>query len=146
MSCVELQHVEIVAADSVHGKPCAGELAAGNLRNFLGQEAELRALRFFPLASLCAIARLGFYLALPGFASALAVFDLSAYSSQNARVVPRLEDEVTNAFTHDFDSEFDASPGGHGNDGKKRVAFVNLGKQVETFASRGCVARVVEVH
>src|SRR5215469_6188116 len=146
MSCVELQHVEIVAADSVHGKPCAGELAAGNLRNFLGQEAELRALRFFPLASLCAIARLGFYLALPGLAGALAVLDLSAYSSQNARVVPRLKDEVANAFTHDFDSEFDASPRGHGHDRKKRITFVNLGEQVESLASRSCIARVVKVH
>ena len=71
--------------------------------------------------------------------------DLLAEDGEEARVVPRLLDEVAGALAHGLDGEVDGGPGGHDDDGDARVVFADGGEEVEAFLAGGGVAGVVEV-
>ena len=78
-------------------------------------------------------------------AERLAQFDLGPDDGQQPRVVPRLLDEVARAAPHGLDGHFDAAPGGHDHDGKRRVDRLDAGEKIQAFFARRRVTRVIEI-
>jgi hypothetical protein len=72
--------------------------------------------------------------------------DLRANDGEQPRVFPRLLHEVARASPHRLDGDVDAAPGGHDDDGEGRVVGADVRQQVEAFAARRRVARVVQIH
>ena len=76
-----------------------------------------------------------------------AQLDLGAQGREQARVVPRLLDEVARAAAHRLDRLVDAAPRRHDDHGQRRRRAPGAREQqVEPLAPGGGVARVVEVH
>ena len=72
--------------------------------------------------------------------------ELRAQHGEQARVVPRLLDEVGRAAPHRLDGELDAAPRGHHDDGHAQTVALDLREQIDALRARGGVARVVHVH
>ena len=79
-------------------------------------------------------------------AQGAAEFDLRLQNGRQARVVPRLLDEIARAAAHGFDGEFDAAPRGHDDHGQRGVESLDAVEEFEAFLPAGGVAGVVEVH
>ena len=82
----------------------------------------------------------------PVGADRAAQLDLVADDGDEPGVFPRLGDEVARAAPHGLDRHLDARPGGHDDDGQRRVDVLDLVEEVEALLAGGRVARVVEVH
>ncbi len=79
-------------------------------------------------------------------AQGLRKLDLSFQNREQARVLPRLLDEILGAAAHRFDGEFKAAPRRHHDDGKRAVLRPDIRKQVEAFLAGRGVARVIQIH
>ncbi len=69
------------------------------------------------------------------------VFD----DGEQARVVPRLGDEIARAAAHGFDGDIDGGPGGHDDDGQRGVERAELGEEIEALRAAGGVARIIQI-
>ena len=73
-------------------------------------------------------------------------FELVLNGGEQARIVPRFEDEILGAFFHRLDGEFHAAPGGHHHDGQVVVEVLESFEKVQTFLAGGGVPRIIHVH
>src|SRR6185437_15141438 len=69
-----------------------------------------------------------------------------AQNRKQARILPRLLDEVAGGAAHGLHRQVHISPGGHHDHREHAVASLNLGKQVQTLLTGGGVASVVQIN
>ena len=74
-----------------------------------------------------------------------AVLDLARQDLEQRGVVPRLLDEAARAAAHRLDRGVDGAPAGHHDDREVRIETAGARDEVQAFASRRGVARVIEV-
>ena len=80
------------------------------------------------------------------FAQRASQLDLRSQNRREARVIPRLLDEVAGAAAHSFHSQIHAAPSRHHDHRQRAVERHQPVQQVQPFLSRGGVPRIVQVH
>ena len=73
-------------------------------------------------------------------------FDLRSQNGDQSRILPGLLDKVTSTAAHGLDGEANIGPSRHYDDAQTAVMSIQLGKQLETFRTRGSIPSVVEVN
>ena len=76
----------------------------------------------------------------------MAGLDLIAQDFQEVLVVPWFQNKVADAKLHSFDHEIDGAPGRHRHNRQGIVESSDARNQIETFAARRGVSRVVQIH
>ena len=128
----EVEKIVVIAADFARRQASSAVGDGFERLRVLREQALLDMPRDFELAA--------------GFLTLLRAVGLFLDGGEQARVVPRLLNEVDRAAPHRLDREIDAGPRGHHDHRHAAVARQQMIEQRQAFVARGGVARIIHVH